>query len=95
MRHCNYLIVSNFPNLPIVLEDLGPWDKYMTITNAAEEVVEELTKAGKIFEGRRLLYYDSEGELTELAHKDGKFVGFKFVDPSNELKTKAGNLIED
>jgi len=29
-----------------------------------------------IGEGQRLLYYDSENELTELLHKDGKFVGF-------------------
>lgn len=63
----------------VVLRDLGPWDRYLTITNAAEEVVEELVKRGKL-NGRRLLYYDSEGELTELVVEDGKFAGYKMAE---------------
>jgi hypothetical protein len=36
-------------------------------------VVEDLAS---MLNGRRLFYYDSEGELTELLVKDGKFAGF-------------------
>jgi hypothetical protein len=60
-------------NQYVLLRDVGPWDKYMTITNAAEQVVAALTKW---LGSRRLLYYDSEGELTELLVKDGHFTGF-------------------
>ena len=76
MRWANYEIVERTPQA-VTLRDLGPWDKYLTITNAAEEVVENLSRLGIVTEGQRLLYYDSENDLTELLHKDGKFVGFK------------------
>jgi hypothetical protein len=56
----------------IVLKDEGPWDQYMSITNAAESVVAEMN----FLLGRRLYYYDSEGQLTEIKVKDGKFAGF-------------------
>lgn len=76
MRRANYDIAKQMPEA-ITLRDLGPWDKFLTITNAAEDVVEELVRQGILNEGQRLLYYDSEGELTELIHKNGKFSGFK------------------
>lgn len=58
----------------IVLRDVGPWDKHLTITNDAESVVEDVAP---MLRGRRLFYYDSEGDLTELLVKDGKFAGFR------------------
>jgi hypothetical protein len=60
----------------IVIEDIGPWDRYMTVTNAAESVIEELGKQYGGIGKRRVFYYDSEGEMTELLVKDGKFMGF-------------------
>lgn len=57
----------------IVLADIGPWDEYKTITNDAESVVSNF--AGTIG-NRRIFYYDSDGELTELLVKDGRFAGF-------------------
>lgn len=60
----------------IMLVDLGPWDQYATITNAAESVVE---KVALMLKGRKLLYYDSEGELTELVVKDGRFAEFGII----------------
>ena len=76
MRAANFYIVDQTAQA-VTLLDLGPWDKYPTITNAAEETVEFLFRVGVLKEEQRLLYYDSENELTELLHKDGKFVGFK------------------
>ena len=58
----------------IVLKDLGPWDRYMTITNAAEHVIEDMQRIF-IIGNRRIFYYDSEDELTELLVKDGRFAG--------------------
>lgn len=77
MSRANYAIVSNTPEV-LTLQDIGPWNQYMTITNAAEDVVEELSRTGMLKEGQRLLYYDSENDLTELKHRDGKFAGFSF-----------------
>ena len=63
--------------LYVVLEDIGPWDKFLTITNGAEKVVAKMYLAG--LGERRLFYYDSEGDLTELKHDNwGKFIGFGF-----------------
>lgn len=57
----------------LVIMDVGPWTAHPTVTNDAEAVVEELAPTLK---GRRLLYYDSDGDLDELMVKDGKFEGF-------------------
>lgn len=71
-RHSNFSIVrSNATEL--VLRDVGPWNQYLTITNDASHVVEYFAD---VLRGRRLLYYDSGGELTELLVQDGRFAGF-------------------
>lgn len=57
----------------ILIRDVGPWDEYLTVTNGAEYVVEELAPRLK---GRRLEYYDSGDERDQLLVKDGKFDGF-------------------
>ena len=75
-RNANFEIVSQADDR-LVLCDLGPWSSHLTITNDAEHVVEAM---GPTLRGRRLFYYDSEGELTELLVKDGKFAGFGFVE---------------
>ena len=72
----NYSIVREDESI-IILRDLGPWSKYLTITNGAEEVIEELNALGRLTNKKRVLYYDSDGFLDEIAHQDGKFRGFK------------------
>lgn len=68
----NYEILIDNSRL-MILQDRGPWDKHFTITNDAERVVAQLTRRLK---GRRLFYFDSEGDLDELLVRDGKFAGF-------------------
>jgi hypothetical protein len=72
MRRANYTVMNQEED-KVVLRDDGPWSVHPTITNAAEEVVAELAP---MLHGRRLFYYDSEGEYTELCYKDGVFTGF-------------------
>jgi hypothetical protein len=79
MVRSNFEIASNISGDDLTIKDLGPWDKYMTVTNDAENVVAELFEEGYLQDGRRLFYYDSENELTELTHENGVFKGFKFV----------------
>ncbi len=77
-RRANYR-VEKATQAYMLLTDLGPWDQYLTIANAAEQVVAEVRdQLGK----RRLFYRDSDGELTELALKDGKFETFA---PAKEM----------
>jgi hypothetical protein len=73
----NYEIVEETP-ARIVLRDIGPWDKYMTITNAAESVIEWFAQRPGGIGCRRVFYYDSAGELDELLVKDEVFAGFKY-----------------
>jgi len=68
----NYRIVEDTADC-LVIQDLGPWDRHMTVTNGAEEVVVELATR---LRGRRLEYYDSEGHRDQLLIKNGTFVGF-------------------
>lgn len=72
MKQANWRIRQKTDEV-VIIEDLGPWDKYPSVTNVAESVVEELAPNLK---GRKLLYYDSDGQIDELLVKDGKFAGF-------------------
>lgn len=60
----------------LVIRDLGPWEKHLTVTNDVESVVQKLVAQGLLKPGMQLLYYDSEGELDEIKVVDGKFAGF-------------------
>ena len=76
-RPPNYDICKDTPEA-LTLRDVGPWDRYLTITNGAEDVVEALcARLGK----RGLFYYDGDGQLDEIVHEGGRFVGFKAVVP--------------
>lgn len=68
----NYKIIEETKDY-ILIKDIGPWDRYMTITNAAEEVVTELAST---LAGRRLEYIDSEGRRDQLLVRNGRFAGF-------------------
>lgn len=79
MKHnrANYVIVeSESTPTRLVIRDVGPWDQFWTVTNAADEVVRELFAAGKLSDGRSLFYYDSAGELDRIVHDDGRFIAF-------------------
>jgi hypothetical protein len=73
MRKANYELVAQ-DSKHVLIKDIGPWDKYFTVTNAAEQVVAELAP---MLAGRRLEYIDSEGHCAVLlVDKNGKFAGF-------------------
>lgn len=64
------LVGSN--GMAVVIRDERTHD-LPSITNDAENVVADLLPA---LRGRRLFYYDTQGQLDELLVKDGKFAGF-------------------
>jgi hypothetical protein len=54
----------------VVDQDRGP-----SVTNDAEHVIEDLSRA-QVLTGRRVLYRDTDGRWDELLVRDGVFVGF-------------------
>jgi len=62
----------------VLLIDLGPWDKFKTITNDAENIIKYLYERGLCI-GQKVFYIDSDGEMGELLHQNGVFTGFKYV----------------
>lgn len=75
----NYIIVEEpfAGQEPIIIKDVGPWDRYSTVTNAAEMVVAELYAQARLVHGQPLYYFDSEGQLDEIVHEHGQFRGFR------------------
>jgi len=71
-REVNYLIIEDEDD-HLCIEDIGPWNLYLSITNGAEIVVNEL--AEQLGE-RRLEYIDTDGHRDQLLVKDGKFAGY-------------------
>ena len=81
MRHAQFRI-EQATSEKLVLGDMGPWDKYMTITNDAEYVVEQVAS---MLGNRKLFYYDSANILTEIIlYRGNKFSGFKWVEAIKE-----------
>lgn len=72
-RGAQAIVFYNGPEA-LIIEDVGPWDEYPTITNDVEGAV---MRVADILGERRLFYYDSEGELDEILVEHGHFVAFK------------------
>lgn len=72
----NIKVVEQGPD-KLVIRDIGPHNKYMTVTNDAECVVDELVVRGILKSNQRLFYYDSDGQLDEIVVKDNRFAGFQ------------------
>lgn len=81
ISRANWHIVVATPD-KLVLRDVGPWDRFMTVTNDAENVVRVEVATGLLRNGMRLYYYDSEGEFTEILLRETtrhgpQFMGFR------------------
>lgn len=75
-RSANYSVVDSTRG-ELVIRDDGPHDRHKSVTNDAENVVRELHGAGQLPPGRKLLYFDSQGDLDEIKHDgQGGFIGF-------------------
>lgn len=81
----NYQVLVDQKNFVLLL-DVGPWDKFKTITNAAEDVVFDQHIKG--LGNRKLFYVDSSGDMTRLIHNgEGKFIDFApALDPRGDCR---------
>ena len=60
--HCSFEVVSVSPEA-VTIRDL---DIGKSVTNDAEHAVQQLLAADLLVPGRKLFYYDSDGELDEI-----------------------------
>lgn len=80
MMRANWELVSEVVGERVLIRDLGPWDEWASVTNAAGTVVRELAAMGKLPAGCRLLYVDSDGRTDEILVRDGMFAGFRILE---------------
>lgn len=71
-RPAQFRIISTTPAF-ILIDDVGPHDQHLSVTNDAEGVVKRLVP---ILAGRRLFCRDTAGDVDEVVIEDGKFGGF-------------------
>lgn len=89
MKHGpNFGIVSQQPG-GVIIRDLGPWNKFPTITNDAERVLWRVKAEYGLEDSQQLFYYDSDGELTEIRHYKGTFKGFAPVNDNLKERIEA------
>lgn len=79
MRRSNYIIKADVDGFPLVIQDVGPWDQYVSVTNNVENVVKELFDRGLLSRDRPLYYVDSEGSMDEILIEDKQFIGFRIL----------------
>ena len=73
-RNAQYQLEHEDPET-VTIRDTGN-GMVLSVTNDAERVVKELHDL-KILQGRKLMYFDSYGELAELKHDgNGTFLDF-------------------
>lgn len=78
-RMPNFYVDTDLQHM--IVRDIGPWDVYPTITNAAEVLVKHLHDHHNLGV-RELFYYDTEGQLDQLVHDgNGNFLTFKSGGP--------------
>lgn len=75
----------------LVIRDLGPWHRFLTVTNDVENVVAKLIADAKLPGERRLLYIDSHGDLDEIAIEKGRF--YKFMPIGQTTRAAVMRLI--
>ncbi len=71
-RRANYITTLDNDEY-LMIKDIGPWDKHLTITNDVEQVVKDLLEELGM---RRLFYMDTEGEFDEIIIENGEFKTF-------------------
>lgn len=86
----NYRVLESTKEY-VILQDEGPWDKHLTITNGVENI---LYDAHWNIDGRKLLYYDSEGVLTQIHYREeqDKLVFLGFSEPFDDKNAKLAEL---
>jgi hypothetical protein len=81
-RHANWKFIGATEK-DVKLQDIGPWDKHLSITNDPEWVTDQCIKMG--LGKRKLIYLDTNNDWTELLHDGTRFTGFNLPKADTEL----------
>lgn len=76
MLKSNYKI-EELSDDKLIIRDIGPHDKYATVTNDVDNVVKTLYETGHLTDNMRLFYYDSYNDFDEIIHLNSRFLRFK------------------
>ena len=76
----HFIILENTPDR-LLIQDVGPWDVHLTVTNGAEMVIEDLLRAGHLNNRSEVEYIDTDGEHDLLLVRDDKFAGYAPMHP--------------
>lgn len=68
-----------FADVVAIRDECDPRSPTMSVTNAAEHVVQLLAREGLITPDRRVIYRDTQGFWDELVVEDGRFVRFALI----------------
>jgi hypothetical protein len=90
MKPASYKIVKSTAAF-VLVRDVGPHDVFATVTNAAEDVVQELWVGGLLGD-LRLFYFDTDGNLDEIVHDGPMFIAFR---PVKTSEAKALGIVSD
>jgi hypothetical protein len=69
-----YGIIINNDNT-VLIQDSGYG---ISITNSAENIIEDLFNKKLLDNKKKCFYIDTNGNVDELIHENGKFIDFKF-----------------
>lgn len=74
-KPASYVIVTGHSDGSLRIKDTGG-ETNLSVTNDVENVVQDLVSCGLLPKGRRLFYFDTNGDLDEILIRDGRFAGF-------------------
>ena len=94
----NYIVVSAQREF-VLIKDVGPWSEFLTVTNAAELVIQELWIDGYLHFLPRLFYVDTDEQIDELRYSiDGiqaRFTGYGTILQEDTIGQMAVKVYED
>jgi hypothetical protein len=80
--HAVFDVIKETPEF-LFIKDVGHRD-HITVTNDAKFVLQKLSEE-YILDHRRVFYMDSMGQIDEIEHRGGRFIGFRFGHEGVEL----------
>jgi hypothetical protein len=89
MKRYDYEVVRVDPKIVWIVDNATETGALMSVTNAAEYVVEEVAQT---YGRRRIIYRDTAGRWDELLHDGTRFKGFKLIGSWDDEPWRMGGV---
>lgn len=97
-NRANYVVICA-PREFILIKDVGPHDQFLTVTNGAEFVIQEMWANGFLLERPRIFYVDTDEVVDELRYSmDGtqpRFTGYSTIIQTDTIGQSAKKAYAD